>query len=346
MYSVEINENSTYNYDLQVASNASNSYNTLTGDDHVVTVNLTNPFLYNYVLYNTIYINSNGTVGFNTFSNTNNWDPTYVTAATMTSFFLPWCDTNDPFNIYYKEDVNSKLFTLIYNRVIVGSDIPYKVGIKLFLDGSGKAIINFGENINMLNTALLGFSFGSNDNSNFITNYLTGNFNPPFSPLVNIGDNQSFYTNKQIIITTMQLQTPTITNFSIPTKIYGDTPFTITNPTSNSSGSFSYTSSNPSVATILGNTITILSYGNSIITATQSATDNYTSGTITTTFQVNQSTPTNPVIVNNSDELLYFMHTTSTYGNIINDSEINYHLTTPSCKTLTGNNIKITKSNN
>lgn len=140
--------------------------------------------------------------------------------------------------------------------------------------------------------------------------------------------------------------TPTITNFSIPTKTYGNTPFTIAQPTSNSSGSFSYTSSNLSVATISGNIITIVGAGSSTITATQSETVNYTSGTITTTFQVNQSTPTNQVIINNSNELLYFMNTSSSYASITNNLEINYDLISSSYKVLTGNNIKLTKSNN
>ena len=140
--------------------------------------------------------------------------------------------------------------------------------------------------------------------------------------------------------------TPTITNFSIATKTYGDAPFTITQPSSNSSGSFSYTSSNTLVATISENTITIVGAGSSTITATQAATTDYTSGTITTTFQVNQSTPTNPAIINNGNELLYFMGTSSNYANITNDLEINYDLITTSYKVLTGNNIKITKSNN
>lgn len=139
---------------------------------------------------------------------------------------------------------------------------------------------------------------------------------------------------------------PTITNFSIPTKTFGNTPFQITQPTSNSSGSFSYASSNLSVATISGNTITIVGVGNSTIIATQAATTNYTSGTIETTFQVNQSTPTNPVMIDSAVNLLYFMNTSSTYGNITNSLEIDENLLSSSYKVLTGNNITITKSNN
>ena len=92
--------------------------------------------------------------------------------------------------------------------------------------------------------------------------------------------------NRVMTATTLS---PTITNFSIPTKRYGDAPFTITQPTSNSSGSFSYTSSNLSVATISGNIITIVGDGNSIIATTQRATTAYTSITQTTTFLVDKA---------------------------------------------------------
>ena len=132
-----------------------------------------------------------------------------------------------------------------------------------------------------------------------------------------------------------------MTNFSIPAKTFGDPPFEITTPSSNSSGSFSYTSSNTSVATISGNNMTIVGAGNSTITATQSATTNYTSGTTTTTFQVNQA------IIYSSNELLNFINTSSTYAIIMNNLEINYNLTVSSYKVLTSSdNIQITKSNN
>jgi hypothetical protein len=69
-------------------------------------------------------------------------------------------------------------------------------------------------------------------------------------------------------------------------KAFGDEPFVITPPTSNSNGTFSYESSNQSVATISGNTVTIVGAGSTTITATQAATDNYSSGSISATFVV------------------------------------------------------------
>ena len=64
-------------------------------------------------------------------------------------------------------------------------------------------------------------------------------------------------------------------------------PFEITPPTSDSTGAYTYTSSDESVATISGSTITILRAGTSVITATQEATEFYVEGTITAEFQVN-----------------------------------------------------------
>ena len=90
---------------------------------------------------------------------------------------------------------------------------------------------------------------------------------------------------------------PTISNFSIPEKVMGAAPFSLTAPTSNSSGSFTYTSSNTSVATISGSTVTIVGVGNTIITATQAASGSYSSGSTSATLSVELGTaaPTPPV---------------------------------------------------
>ena len=94
-----------------------------------------------------------------------------------------------------------------------------------------------------------------------------------------------------------------LTNFSIPSKTFGDSSFDIVAPTSNSTGTFTYTSSNTSVATISGNTITIVGAGETTITATQAETDTYRSGISTTTFTVNKATPT--ITMNTFIEKLY-----------------------------------------
>ncbi len=83
---------------------------------------------------------------------------------------------------------------------------------------------------------------------------------------------------------TVNKRTAVLSRFSITKKILGTAPFAIAPPTTNSNGLFTYTSSNPSVATIVGNMVTIVGIGSSTITASQEATTNFTSGTISTTL--------------------------------------------------------------
>jgi len=85
---------------------------------------------------------------------------------------------------------------------------------------------------------------------------------------------------------TISKATPTITNFTIPRKIYGSAPFTLPTPSSNSTGLFSYESSDQTIATIAGDSLTILKFGSVIITATQAETSKYLSGTISFVFNI------------------------------------------------------------
>ena len=101
------------------------------------------------------------------------------------------------------------------------------------------------------------------------------------------------YTSGTITATfTVNPIAPTLSNFTVAAKNFGDAAFSLTAPTSNSPGAFTYTSSNTSVATISGSTVTVVSAGSSTITATQASTTNYTSGTTTATFIVNPIAPT------------------------------------------------------
>ena len=68
----------------------------------------------------------------------------------------------------------------------------------------------------------------------------------------------------------------TITFPSIPTKNYGDAPFSLT-ATASSNLAVTYTSSNTNVATINGSTVTIISAGSVTITASQAGNSNYNS---------------------------------------------------------------------
>jgi hypothetical protein len=133
---------------------------------------------------------------------------------------------------------------------------------------------------------------------------------------------------------------PTITNFSVPTQTFGNAPFNIVDPSSNSPGSFSYISSDPSICSINGNTVTILAAGNCVITATQAATNNYNEGQNTTIFNVIQAIPT----------IGQLLIPPGTFGdssfNIIDPSSnssgsFSYISTDLSCATVSGNTITI-----
>jgi hypothetical protein len=94
-------------------------------------------------------------------------------------------------------------------------------------------------------------------------------------------------TIKTYTITVTRGLAPLITNFNNVTKTYFDDSYTITAPTSNSSGVFTYTSDNPAVATISGTTVTITGTGTATITATQAGDATYNSGSATSTLTVN-----------------------------------------------------------
>jgi len=93
-----------------------------------------------------------------------------------------------------------------------------------------------------------------------------------------VSDNNNF--------TVRILPTATISYFGNISKTNNDLPFALTAPTSNSSGAFTYTSSNTAVATISGSTVTIVGVGTSTITASQAADANYSSSSIAATLKV------------------------------------------------------------
>ena len=84
---------------------------------------------------------------------------------------------------------------------------------------------------------------------------------------------------------------PTLGTFTVPAKRMGSLPFLLTPPTSNSAGAFTYTSADPSIATISGSTVTVVGIGTTTITATQAADAGYGSRSVTATFTVSQLEP-------------------------------------------------------
>ncbi len=79
---------------------------------------------------------------------------------------------------------------------------------------------------------------------------------------------------------------PTLSNFTVPSKSVASAAFSLTAPTSNSSGAITYTSSNPNVATITNGVVTVTGIGITTITANQAATTTFSSGSISAVMRV------------------------------------------------------------
>ncbi len=82
------------------------------------------------------------------------------------------------------------------------------------------------------------------------------------------------------------MPTPTFQPYTIESRVFGDVSFNLTDPSSNSTGNFTFTSSDTSVATISGRTVTVIGVGTTTITATQAADVNYASSSIAALFTV------------------------------------------------------------
>jgi uncharacterized protein YjdB len=97
-----------------------------------------------------------------------------------------------------------------------------------------------------------------------------------------------------VVVLTVSRGLPVYGDFVIDNKTWGAAPFLLTRPTTTSSGTFSFTSSNTSVATVNSATglVTVVAPGSTEITASQTQTLNHTASTIRTTFVVDPASPT------------------------------------------------------
>jgi uncharacterized protein YhjY with autotransporter beta-barrel domain len=100
------------------------------------------------------------------------------------------------------------------------------------------------------------------------------------------------YTGASITATlTVEQGVATITWVASINRTFGDAAFALPLPTSNSTGAFSYSSDNPAVATVSGNTVTIIGAGSATITASQAADANYVAGSATLALTVGKAAP-------------------------------------------------------
>ncbi|MGY0558657.1 MULTISPECIES: autotransporter domain-containing protein [unclassified Lysobacter] len=74
--------------------------------------------------------------------------------------------------------------------------------------------------------------------------------------------------------------TPTLAWIEDLQKVLGEPAFDLPDPDSDSTGAFSFESSNAEVATVSGSTVTIVGTGTTMLVATQAAKGNYTKGTV------------------------------------------------------------------
>ncbi len=109
---------------------------------------------------------------------------------------------------------------------------------------------------------------------------------------------------------------PTLTNFSVPDKYLGDAPFTLSPPTSNSAGAFTYTSSNPSVATVDGDEVTIVGVGTSTITASQEPDGGFDAGQITDNLVVSYAPPSTAAPTPTANSTDVYSLFSGTYTNV------------------------------
>ncbi|NDC31553.1 MAG: hypothetical protein EBZ58_11600 [Bacteroidetes bacterium] len=145
------------------------------------------------------------------------------------------------------------------------------------------------------------------------TGNAVANYNSGIDPPIGEQGTSSAYLKSKGFRYARMIVAPT--SFSIPIQSMGNRSITIPTPTSVSPGSFTYTSSNTSVASVSGNTIRFFSQGTTTITATQLATDEYTAGTISTLLTV---TDPGPMCFKEGSKILCLIDNKETYTPIEN----------------------------
>lgn len=84
---------------------------------------------------------------------------------------------------------------------------------------------------------------------------------------------------------------PSLGAFGLPAKTYGDPPFDLAAPASNSAGRFSFSSDNPLVATVSGQILTVTGAGTATISAQQAADGDFSAAQVTATLTVDRADP-------------------------------------------------------
>lgn len=136
---------------------------------------------------------------------------------------------------------------------------------------------------------------------------------------------------------------PTLSNFANTDKMMSNPAFSISAPTTNSAGAFTYYSSNAQVATISSITITLLAPGISIITAVQAANGIYRAGSISAVLTVGLGSNNTPVISSISPMTKYVNEVPFTISSPTSNSSeaFLYFSSTPSVGSISSSSITL-----
>lgn len=143
------------------------------------------------------------------------------------------------------------------------------------------------------------------------------------------------YNAGYIEATTTVKLAPGLSNFTIPSAKLSSGPVLIPAPSKDTDAPIEYTTSDPTIASVAGNVLTLWTVGTVTITAAVGETAEYVGGEITASFTVL------PDLIDT--ELTILPITNKTYGDVFNisamttsDAPITYSTTTPSVVTISG----------
>ena len=173
----------------------------------------------------------------------------------------------------------SKVISLIVNKATPTLDFPEI--IKNYTDS------NFTPTLTTSSTGDRTFSVSDTSIANSLGSSLSITGVGQTNVTVNIDESENYLSISGSTTITVNVATPTII-FNDITKIFGDADFDIA-ATSNSSGSMTYSISDSSVATVIGNTVSIIGTGSTIVTVNQSSSTLFTSGSASMTLIVNKA---------------------------------------------------------
>ena len=175
-------------------------------DDNCIDIPLFNKFNFNGVQYDKLYLSSNGNLNFTQ----NNAAFAAFGFTTLKGLWFYSCDlyVNSSHFICYKENMENKTFTVVFNSsTFSDKDSLVSVKITLYLEGnskSGDIDYDYGNHLTKNNGGdpYIGFSFGSNNNSDILALDLTQpqTVTAPNS-ICKQYSNPSVFINKRLTIT-------------------------------------------------------------------------------------------------------------------------------------------------